>query len=410
MKIIKIYPSTTSDNMADLNQDELKLVATAFKEMKVKPNLESTTDFKDWMVQYVTSLSADVKGDPGDTDQSAATNATDKKIVTTSNYVPKIATFSGDKSKQDTSFELWKYEVECLVRDKYSESIIQQSIRRSLKGEAGEAAMRIGPNASVQVILKRMEDIFGSVERGENIMEEFYSSSQKKGEDSMKWSCRLEEIYRKAVAKGVAKQEDANEKLKSRYWNGLQLWLKDITGYKYEQVQTFDDLRREIRLIEKDHEKKTTTTSMSLTAENDSSKSEMQELKGMIQQLTTKVTNLEKGNQRKDNPENKEPQMHQSLGAQQFSYHYQRGRGSYRGRAYSRPLNRQNYSGNYGQSGNQDQFYSGPQDRYNDHYNENSEPTCYRCGQKGHLALGCRVIIDHRRGLNSRRPSSRGRW
>lgn len=403
--------------MEDLNPDELKLIATAFKEMNVKPNVESTTDFKDWMVQYVASLSGSVKEESqNETEQSAATNAAEKKIVTTSNYIPKIATFSGDKSKQDTSFELWKYEVECLVRDKYSESIIQQSIRRSLKGEAGEAAMRIGPNASVQVILKRMEDIFGSVERGENIMEEFYSSSQKKGEDSMKWSCRLEEIYRKAVAKGVAKQEEANEKLKSRYWNGLQLWLKDITGYKYEQIQDFDDLRREVRLIEKDHEKKT-TASMALTTENDSSKTEMQELKGMIQQLTTKVNNLEKGNQRKDNSTDKDPQTQQSSNAQQYLYNQQRGRGSYLGRSYSgRQENRQGHRGSYARSGNSqggrqyfdDQFYSGQQDRYNDY--DNNEPTCYRCGQKGHLALGCRVIIDHRRGLNSRRPTSRGRW
>ena len=35
-------------------------------------------------------------------------------------------------------------------------------------------------------------------------MEEFYSANQKKIEDSMAWSCRLEEIYKKATEKGVA--------------------------------------------------------------------------------------------------------------------------------------------------------------------------------------------------------------
>ena len=33
------------------------------------------------------------------------------------------------------------------------------------------------------------------------------------------------------------------------------------------------------------------------------------------------------------------------------------------------------------------------------------EPTCWRCGQLGHLSFSCRVRIDH---LNRRRPTSTG--
>lgn len=37
----------------------------------------------------------------------------------------------------------------------------------------------------------------------------------------MSWSCRLEEIYRKVVIKGVVIQVDVNEKLRFKFWNGL---------------------------------------------------------------------------------------------------------------------------------------------------------------------------------------------
>ena len=45
--------------------------------------------------------------------------------------------------------------------------------------------MRLGPEAKVYDILDKMEGVFGSLERGEKVLEEFYSSTQRKDEDSM---------------------------------------------------------------------------------------------------------------------------------------------------------------------------------------------------------------------------------
>ncbi len=52
---------------------------------------------------------------------------------------PRIAMFSGDEPtpKGEVSFEVWKYEVKCLQRDRlHSDTVISQAIRRSLKGIA----------------------------------------------------------------------------------------------------------------------------------------------------------------------------------------------------------------------------------------------------------------------------------
>ena len=117
----------------------------------------------------------------------------------------------------------------------------------------------------------------------------------------MEWSCRLEEIYSKAVAKGVAKREEANEKLKSRFWNGLHQWLRDITGYKYDRIEEFDELRKGGQVSGERNMIKRQQPSMAITTDKDSDKSELQEIKGMIHQLTTKVNQLESGYQQRDN-------------------------------------------------------------------------------------------------------------
>ena len=413
--------------MEGLSSDEVKMMVTALKEMKVKPDLESPAAFKDWMVKYVTEMNVKTEshdgGDGTDSQNSASGHSENVKSV----FIPKISTFSGDGSKQDTSYDLWKYQVECLLKDKYSESVVAQSVRRSLRGEAGKVAMRLGSEANIKQILEKMESVFGTVERGESIMEEFYSATQKKSEDTMEWSCRLEEIYNKAVVKGVAKREEANEKLKSRFWNGLHQWLRDITGYKYDKIEEFDELRKEIRLVEKEHEKKA-THSMAITSDKDTDKNELQEIKGMIQQLTTKVNQLETGYQQRDNKQPSQSLTTSGSNMQQDNRQQNRGgynnnnRGGNRNRGgrggYNQPQGAyggHDYSGgNYQRETYHDSYhYNDGQQYHQQHQSQGyyDEPTCYRCGQPGHLARGCRVILDHsRRGLNSSRPSSRGRW
>lgn len=98
-------------------------------------------------------------------------------------------------------------------KSEYSEGVIAQAIRRSLKSEASKVIMQLGPEATASQMLHKMDNIFGNLERGENIMEEFYRTSQQKGEDSISWSCRLEEIFRRALMKGIVKADERNEKL-----------------------------------------------------------------------------------------------------------------------------------------------------------------------------------------------------
>ena len=62
---------------------------------------------------------------------------------------PKISTFSGDVTpgKTEVSYEQWNHEVQC-IKDHYPESVVWESIMRSLKGAAADMACYMGPTFS----------------------------------------------------------------------------------------------------------------------------------------------------------------------------------------------------------------------------------------------------------------------
>ena len=64
--------------------------------------------------------------------------------------------------KTEVSFEQWYHEVQC-VKDHYLESVVWQSIVRSLKGAVADMAQYMGPTASVAHIVQKLTIILGTV-------------------------------------------------------------------------------------------------------------------------------------------------------------------------------------------------------------------------------------------------------
>ena len=225
-----------------------------------------------------------------------------------SNSCPKITYFSGEepKPKNEATYEEWRYEVECIKKDGiYSEQIIAQAVRKSLKGPAKRVLLPLGPSVSIKDMLSRLEGVFGNVATGESILQEFHTASQKADESVTAWGLRIEEILQKAVIKGNVKDSDTNEMLKNIFWKNLRNdRLKNATRAKFESIQSFELLRRAVRAEEYDM-KMNKNSVQPPQIKQEQVQENKQEETSLIKQLLSRISELEK--QMKDSSEIRQP-------------------------------------------------------------------------------------------------------
>jgi len=84
---------------------------------------------------------------------------------------PRISLFYGEQGKGDVNYRTWRYEVNCLIKEKmFSKDSLLLGIRRSLRGESAAMAMRLGESASVGDVLDTFHAAFGNTETPESIL------------------------------------------------------------------------------------------------------------------------------------------------------------------------------------------------------------------------------------------------
>lgn len=332
-----------------------------FQRMGISPKADSPEDLKRWMRNYLQSQGElEEKTVSKSSTSSSRVPSSHKDTVTkmTMSHPPKVTWFSGTEQKAgDTTYALWRHEVQCLLKQNYDEDAVLNAVRRSLRGEAGHVAMRLDLDATVHDIILKLDSIYGSVDKREELLAEFYGSRQKEDESVTSWSCRLEGILGKAVDRGLIQRKDIDGMLHAMLWTGLKPSLKDISGHKYDTIKDFDGLRVSLRQIENDHITRNASvvkphSAKAVTTQPEDSN--LQELKGMIKQINTRLDSYES------------------------RWNQHRGRGKGRGRG-----------------------------QYNKGKNESTQKDyqCWRCGQMGHLKIGCKVRMDHsRQNLNSNKP------
>lgn len=181
----------------------------------------------------------------------------DRSFVTSrSDYVhpriPELPSFSGDGKLNTSMFEIWRYDVNCLIDEGiYPLHIIREAIRKSLKGSARGVLLHLGEHAAVTEIISELEGIYGNVQSSERLKEQFYNERQKADESVGDYSLRLERLLSRVP--GHLDRSSKNDMLRSRLWYGLRdLELKNASRYLFEKNLNYNTLRKELRAVEED--------------------------------------------------------------------------------------------------------------------------------------------------------------
>ena len=85
--------------------------------------------------------------------------------------IPKLSVFSGERWKGEASLEQWSYELQSL-RKTYSESAFREGIQRSLKGAEADTVCNMGPEATLDTIIKKFSITYGNVKSYDILMGE----------------------------------------------------------------------------------------------------------------------------------------------------------------------------------------------------------------------------------------------
>ena len=203
----------------EITDEEAKKIIAAFKSLKLKPKADTAEDFKYWLQGMAgTDAPTTTKVVKSELEDTGPVSAMETKHYS---GFPRISTFTGSP-KGETTYELWRYEIQCLVSEKvYRDDQILQAIRRSVKGEAANVLMRLGSSASIHTILQKMNSIYDTIDSGQRILGQFYSAEQEDSENVSQWGCRLEHLISKAVIRGEVNKSHVDEMLRHAFWEGL---------------------------------------------------------------------------------------------------------------------------------------------------------------------------------------------
>ena len=168
----------------------------------------------------------------------------------------KLSFFSGDTKTKggEVSFEIWKYEIECLqLDDACSPEALNRLVRRSLRGEAGQMVLNMAPDATTQDIVHKLEGFYGSLGSGAVLLQQLYCTRQLPGEAIAAYSARLQLLMDQVEKRGGITSSSKDETLRIVFWRGLMdEGVRQAIRHRYETTQSFDELIRIARAMEQE--------------------------------------------------------------------------------------------------------------------------------------------------------------
>ena len=255
---------------------------------------------------------------------------------------PNLPQFSGENRSGDVTFDVWKYDVRCLIHEgAYPLALIRQCIRNSLRGKARSILVTMGEDVTPESTVQKLESIFGNVCDKEALLETFYQQSQNSGESVAEFGMRLQNLLQIPMERGMISISEKNSMLCSKFFSGLKNpLLQTAIRFKYQHTIDFDGLLREARTVELQLQSTSTGSESkpdtAATAKQQSaSRTSLDDIAKKLEVLTTQVHDLQsqmktvKGN--RDGQSTQSFQQPDDRGYDDYSGYHRGYRPGYRG-------------------------------------------------------------------------------
>ena len=289
-------------------------------------------------------------------------------------HIPKVPPFSGENKSGEVTFDVWKYEVKCIIREgNHRTSVVLQAIRNSLRGKARSLLVTLPDNITPTQMIDKLDGVYGNVSDHEALMENFYKQRQEEGESLADFGMRLESVIQIPYERKKISSTARNEMLCSKFFTGIRdPMLQNAVRYKYDTIKDFDTLRKEIRAVEQQtsYSNTTCTGTDKQKANVNQQNISMQDILKKLDRLSSKVESVEselrmsrqdRGERHDTQREDRHEALRSHRGGNNRGYNrgfdrgYNRGgysRGGYSREGYSRDGER-NYEANYGSQSSQ---------------------------------------------------------
>ena len=126
------------------------------------------------------------------------------------------------------------------MKDHYPETVVWESIVRSLKGAAADMARYMGPTASVSNILQKLTVIFRTDASFDVLMQNFYKVTQGNHKKVPSFTIRLEGTLNQIQLKcpGWIADHEVLWHLKDHLFHGVHKHIRESIKYLYSNLET----------------------------------------------------------------------------------------------------------------------------------------------------------------------------
>ena len=149
--------------------------------------------------------------------------------------IPKVSIFSGERGEGGVPHLSNGHMSYSPSRRTYSESALREGIQRSLRGAAVDTVCNMGPEATLDSIIKKFSIIYGNVKSYDSLMGDFYCASQGEEETVTSFATCIEGLlsYVRDKYPQQIPQAKQQQLLKDRLFHGCQKGIRDSVKYRH---------------------------------------------------------------------------------------------------------------------------------------------------------------------------------